>query len=91
MNYSINYSTVSIYLLLCVGPYTPYDNKSGPSQGAPPVGFAPTSHFPQAGPGLEDDQAPKEFMFSDETIRKGFIRKVYSILSVSDSQAAIGC
>lgn len=35
------------------------------------------------GGGYEDPEADKNFDFNDESIRRGFIRKVYSILCVS--------
>lgn len=35
------------------------------------------------GGGYEDPEGPKNFSFDDQSVRKGFIRKVYMILMVS--------
>lgn len=69
----------------------PPPNFGGP--GFPPQpGFAPAPHMPP--PGADgsygaaaydpEDPEVKGFDFTDESIRKGFIRKVYSILMVTD-------
>ncbi|XP_017838222.1 protein lifeguard 1 isoform X2 [Drosophila busckii] len=55
-------------------------------QGPPPGGYAPQPGFiqppPSAGYGAYDDPEgqPKNFSFDDQSIRRGFIRKVYMIL-----------
>ncbi|KAH8405854.1 hypothetical protein KR215_010638 [Drosophila sulfurigaster] len=54
-------------------------------QGPPPGGYAPQPGFvqppPSAGYGAYDDpEQPKNFSFDDQSIRRGFIRKVYIIL-----------
>lgn len=57
----------------------------------PPGQGAPYGYVPPQNPGgygsTEDPEDPevKGFGFTDESIRKGFIRKVYSILMVSHS------
>jgi hypothetical protein len=53
-----------------------------------PGGFMPPPHIPPTGGyggyvDPEDPEGVKGFDFTDESIRKGFIRKVYSILMVS--------
>lgn len=78
------------------GPYAAPPNMGAPSQGGgykdgpssypqPPYGYAPTSMPPpdQHVPTNPDtDPFVKGFEFNTESIRRGFIRKVYSILSV---------
>lgn len=58
--------------------------KPGPSSY---VGKPPSYDSPEAEPQLHsnNDTEPmfKEFNFNDATIRRGFIRKVYGLLSVS--------
>ncbi|KAH8416211.1 hypothetical protein KR222_011352 [Zaprionus bogoriensis] len=75
------------------GGYPPY-GQGGPQmypqgpygQGPPPGGYAPQPGFiqppPSAGYGAYDDPEgqPKNFAFDDQSIRRGFIRKVYIIL-----------
>lgn len=56
-----------------------------PAAAYPPApGFAPAPAF-QHVPPAEDEPIVKGLDFNTETIRKGFIRKVYTILSVSAS------
>lgn len=76
------------------GGYKPPQQPYGPGQGS---GFVPLvqpqgPHFHNVPPAPQqtgsggfgaEDQDVKGFDFSDESIRKGFIRKVYSILTVS--------
>lgn len=52
-----------------------------PSGGYPQPGFVPT--VPHAAPYDPEDPEVKGFDFTDQSIRKGFIRKVYSILMVN--------
>lgn len=63
-------------------PYAP----PGPQPGFMPVpGAVPYGHVPPSMPYSENnssDPIVKGFEFSDESIRRGFIRKVYSILTV---------
>lgn len=68
----------------------PYPQPGGypPPGGFPPSGFVP--HMPPPNPNASygagydpEDPEVKGFDFTDESIRKGFIRKVYSILCVS--------
>ncbi|TDG50679.1 hypothetical protein AWZ03_002983 [Drosophila navojoa] len=66
-------------------PQGPYGQ--GPyGQGPPPGGYAPQPGFiqppPATGYGAYDDPEgqPKNFSFDDQSIRRGFIRKVYIIL-----------
>lgn len=59
--------------------------KDGPSYAQPAYGYAPASMPPadQHVPTNPDtDPFVKGFEFNTESIRRGFIRKVYSILSV---------
>lgn len=57
-----------------------YASVGYPPAGYPPTtGFAPAPAFQHVG---EDEPIVKGLDFTTETIRKGFIRKVYSILSV---------
>ena len=59
-----------------------------------PGGYAPQPGFVQpppeggyGGPGYDSETGDvKNFEFSDQSIRKGFIRKVYLILTVSSSE-----
>lgn len=73
------------------------DSKSAGSQQVPhaayaqqpgfvPYGYASNNVPPQDMhvPNNDTDPIVKGFEFSTETIRRGFIRKVYSILSVND-------
>lgn len=69
-------------------PQGPYGQPYG--QGPPPGGYAPQPGFIQPPPsaggyGAYDDpeSQPKNFSFDDQSIRRGFIRKVYLILMVS--------
>lgn len=81
------------------GPYAPppemqgggdYKGPGGPSS-AQQAGFVPYATYASPSlpptdmhvPNTDSDPIVKGFQFSDETIRKGFIRKVYSILSVN--------
>ncbi|KAH8237391.1 hypothetical protein KR038_010877 [Drosophila bunnanda] len=66
-------------------PQGPYGQPYG--QGPPPGGYAPQPGFIQPPPsaggyGAYDDpeSQPKNFSFDDQSIRRGFIRKVYLIL-----------
>ncbi|XP_020814976.1 protein lifeguard 1 isoform X2 [Drosophila serrata] len=66
-------------------PQGPYGQPYG--QGPPPGGYAPQPGFiqpppPTGGYGAYDDpeSQPKNFSFDDQSIRRGFIRKVYLIL-----------
>lgn len=62
-----------------------YASAGYPSAGYPPPGYPPATGFAPA-PAFqhvaEDEPIVKGLDFNTETIRKGFIRKVYSILSV---------
>lgn len=59
----------------------------GAPEGYPPGGFVPNQPGFVPPPqndygGYEDPEAPKNFSFDDQSVRKGFIRKVYIILMV---------
>lgn len=64
-----------------------------PGAGYPPPsgGYAPEPGFMQPPPAgyntyNGDPEAPKNFSFDDQIIRKAFLRKVYSILMVRNSK-----
>lgn len=64
-----------------------YASAGYPSAGYPPAGYPPATGFAPAPAfqhvaAAEDEPIVKGLDFNTETIRKGFIRKVYSILSV---------
>lgn len=59
------------------GPYNPAYPHQIPSQ-QPPDG-----NNMYGGGGYQDPENDKNYDFNDESIRRGFIRKVYSILCVS--------
>lgn len=62
-------------------PQQGYPGAQQPGYGYPPQsvgGFAPQGQY-----GGGEDPSVKGFDFSDESVRRGFIRKVYSILMVS--------
>ncbi|XP_037887589.1 protein lifeguard 1-like isoform X2 [Glossina fuscipes] len=68
------------------GGYPPPGGYGAPDGGYPPGGYVPQPGFiqpPPMSPGYgayDDPEAPKNFSFDDQTVRKGFIRKVYMIL-----------
>lgn len=68
-------------------PQAGYPQGGYPAAGYPPQpGFAPAQPaYAQHVPIGEDEPIVKGLEFSTESIRKGFIRKVYSILSVMSS------
>lgn len=49
----------------------------------PQPGFIQPPPVNESYGGYEDPEAAKNFSFDDQSIRKGFIRKVYSILMVN--------
>lgn len=83
--------------------YPPQSGYGQPGYGQPgygqpgyqqPGGYPPQSGYGQSDPyggnnqyGQEDPEV-KGFEFNDESIRKGFIRKVYSILMVSQTSTS---
>ncbi|XP_075169960.1 N-methyl-D-aspartate receptor-associated protein isoform X2 [Haematobia irritans] len=67
------------------GGYPPAGGYPPPQGGYPQPGFVPQPGFappPQNdyGGGYEDPEGPKNFSFDDQSVRRGFIRKVYMIL-----------
>lgn len=66
-------------------PQPAYPPPSGYPGAVPQPGFQPYGHVPTSiyAPAAEDEPTVKGFNFSDESVRRGFIRKVYCILSVT--------
>lgn len=78
-----SYPTQSTPIMPPAGfPQGGYPATGYPSAGyAPATGFAPAPAF-QHVPASDEEPIVKGLEFNTESIRKGFIRKVYSILSV---------